>query len=59
MIITVTVMFLESKITQKPISKNTYVKSALIVGLISTLIVYICSLPGGVDEEISVGKVPF
>lgn len=58
-IFTIILVFIDSKISEKKKSPKDYLKSALLVGVISTFIVYVNSLKGKIDEEIIGGAPPF
>lgn len=58
-IIFIIMIFIDSKITKKEVSKKEYIKYSLIVCLISSFILYVQKMKGKIDEEIISGIVPF
>ncbi len=52
-------IFLDSKITKKDLTTKDYIKFSLIIGIISTFIVYIHTIKGKIEEEVLSGPVPF
>lgn len=52
-------MYIDGKVNEKELSKKDYLKSALLIGGISAIIVYINSLEGKIEEEILAGPAPF
>lgn len=58
-IIFIIMIFIDSKITKKEVSKKEYIKYSLIVCLISSFILYVQNMKGKIDEEIISGIAPF
>ena len=53
------ITFLDGKINKKSIDNTSYLKIALLSGIISIFCVYVNTLKGSVQEEILVGAAPF
>lgn len=58
-IVGLVLIFLDSKITKKDLTTKDYIKFSLIIGIISTFIVYIHTIKGKIEEEVLSGPVPF
>lgn len=52
-------LYIDSKINTREISKKHYIKLSLVIGIISTFIIYIHNIKGKIEEEILTGTVPF
>ena len=52
-------IYIDSIMNKKELTKKDYIKYALIVGGISSFIVYINTLEGHIEEEILAGPAPF
>ena len=59
MVVACLFVFIDARITKKKVERNTYIKTALGTGLISTFIVYVNTMKGKVEEEIMSGAPPF
>ena len=58
-IIAIIFIYIDGKVSEKELTNKDYVKYSLIVGGISTFIVYVNSLEGKIEEEILAGPAPF
>ena len=58
-ILTILMVFIDSKITGKEVEMVGYLKTALWTGVICIFLVYINTLKGYIQEEISTGSPPF
>jgi len=58
-IIALIFIYIDGKVSEKELTNKDYVKYSLIVGGISTFIVYVNSLEGKIEEEILAGPAPF
>lgn len=52
-------IYIDGKVSEKELTNKDYIKYALIVGGISTFIVYVNSIEGKIEEEILAGPAPF
>ena len=52
-------IFIDAKISQKELTKKDYIKFSLIIGIITTFILYIHNIKGRIEEEVLSGPVPF
>lgn len=52
-------IFIDSKISHKELTKKDYIKFSLIIGVITTFILYIHNIKGRIEEEVLSGPVPF
>lgn len=59
MIISVLFIFIDSMITGKEVETSSYLKTAMVAGLLSMLIVHINTIKGFVQEEIITTPPPF
>lgn len=59
MLISILFVFIDSMITNKEVETSTYLKTAMISGLLSVFIVYINTIKGFVQEEIITTPPPF
>lgn len=58
-VIGIILFYIDSKITSTKRTTREYVKLSFIVGIISSLIVYIDTIKGTIEEEILSGPAPF
>lgn len=58
-IVSLLLIYIDSVINKKILTKKDYLKYTLIIGGISSLIVYINTLEGKIEEEILAGPAPF
>lgn len=58
-IVSLILTYLDSKFTDKEVTKKDYIKSSLIIGIISTFIIYIHNIQGKLEEEVLSGPPPF
>lgn len=59
-IIGLILFFIDSKISDKNITKKEYIKYSLIIGSVIAMIVYITNIKGSIiDEELLSGPTPF
>lgn len=55
----VILMTIDAKFTGRDLAKKDYIKFSLVIGFISTFIVYIHNIKGKVEEEVMTGTPPF
>jgi hypothetical protein len=58
-IVALILIYLDSLVNKKELTKKDYLKYALIVGGISSFIVYVNTMEGKIEEEILAGPAPF
>ena len=58
-LIGLTFVFLDSKFSDKEVTKKDYIKLALIIGFVAFFIIYIHNIKGRIEEEVLSGPVPF
>lgn len=58
-ILTVVFTFIDSKITNNKVTNQTYMKLAILAGVIGIICVYINTLKGHIQEEVLTGAAPF
>lgn len=58
-IIALILIYIDSIVNKKELTKKDYLKYSLIVGGISSFIVYVNTMEGKIEEEILAGPAPF
>ncbi len=58
-IVALILIYIDASVNKKELTKKDYLKYSLIVGGISSFIVYVNTMEGKIEEEILAGPAPF